>query len=277
MSALLPHLLTITALSLPAGGSAELSGATQTTHDGARFDAIAMFDLEAGGLRVLSNDQGVVRVEATGVPSATCAAAGVSSPCLVPRLVEHAHARLLTVDELRASLGGGYEVQTFAPIVPPSRAPRVIAWTLAVLGALALLRALVQRRAETPLGRVDAAARAARRATVADPTLGAVRDEIDRLVEHARDVDRIRRDCEASLARTRRTTGERLAVEREEEAKLESDLRRARARLTEIAAALRLVPLRVREARDVSFGRAPVDVILGELHVRDRAIAEVEL
>jgi hypothetical protein len=140
-----------------------------------------------------------------------------------------------------------------------------------------LLRAILHRRGETPLGRVDAAARSARRATASDPTLSAVRDEIDRLVEHARDVERVRRECEAALARVRTVRGERLAVEREEEAKLESDLRRARARLTEIAAALRLVPLRVREARDVKFGRAPVDVILGELHLRERAMAEAEL
>jgi hypothetical protein len=277
MSAILPQLLTITALAIAPGGSATLSGAMETTHDGARFDPIAMFDLEAGGLQVTSNDRGVVRVASIGAESATCAAAGVSSPCLVPRLVDHAHARLLTVDELRATLQGGYEIATFAPPPTPNRTLPALATIAGVLGLLAAIRALLARRNETPLGLVEAAARAARRATATDATLGAVRDELERLVEHARDVDRVRRECESALARARRATGERLAIEREEEAKLESDLRRARARLTEIAAALRLVPLRVREARDVNFGRAPVDAILGELHLRDRAIAEAEL
>jgi hypothetical protein len=279
MSAILPQLLAITALAIEPGGSATLSGAMQTTHDGARFDAVAMFDFEAGGLRVVEGQPGAVRVTSTGLVSPTCSAAGVGSPCLVPRVIEHAHARLLSVDELRTTLQGSYEVTTFAaPYVPP-RAPRGLvaaAWIAGILALLAAVRGALARRDDTPLGRVDAAARAARSATSADATLGAVREEIERLVEHARDVDRVRRDCELALARVRRTHGERLAVEREEEAKLESDLRRSRARLTEIAAALRLVPLRVREARDVNFGRAPVDVILGELHLRDRAIAEVD-
>ena len=56
------------------------------------------------------------------------------------------------------------------------------------------------RRNETPLGRVGAAARAARRATANDATLVVVRAEIDRLVEHARDVDRVRRECESALS-----------------------------------------------------------------------------
>ncbi len=277
MSAILPSLLVVTALAIAPGGSATLNGAMETTHDGMRLPPLAMFDLEAGGLRVVENDHGNVRVVATGTPGPACAAAGVSSPCLVPRVVEHAHARLLSVDEFRGTLNGGYEVTTFAPPKVPERAPMMIAWTLFALAVLAAVRVAVARSRETPLGRVDSAARAARRATASDATLGAVRSEIDRLVEHARDVDRVRRDCEAALARVRRTSGERLAVEREEEAKLEADLRRARARLTEIAAALRLVPLRVREARDVRFGNAPVETILGELNLRDRAIAEVEV
>lgn len=277
MSALLPPLLMVTALAIAPGGTATVHGRMQSTHDGAVFAPLAMFDLEAGGLRVVENDHGNLRVEPTGTPGRACALAGVASPCLVPRVVEQAHGRLLSVEEFRATLVGSYDVTTHAPPRVPSQAPRMLAITLGFLAALALLRGLLARRSESPLGRVDAAANAARRATASDPTLGAVREEIDRLVEHAREVDRIRRACETSLARTRRTTGERLAVEREEEAKLESDLRRARARLVEIAAALRLVPLRVREARDVQFGRAPVDVILGELQIRDRALAEVEL
>lgn len=275
MSALLPQLLVATALAIEPGGSVTVAGAVESSYDGARIDAAQMFDPEAGGLRVVEREDGRVKMVPAGVGS-LCATLGLSSPCLVPRLTEHAHARLLSVDAFRATLRGGYDVAITAPPAPPSSAPAVLRAVslLAVAGALAaLMLAIVSRRAATPLGKVRAAARSARRSVSGDPTLATVREEIDRLVEHAQEVDRIRRGCETALSLARGVK-DRLAVEREEEARLALDLSRARARLTEIAAALRLVPLRVREA--VRFGESPIDAILGELSLRDRALDEAD-
>lgn len=275
MSALLPQLLVATALAVEPGGSVTIAGAVESSYDGARINASEMFDAEAGGMRVVEADGARVKMVPVDV-SATCSALGLSSPCLVPRLAVHAHARLLDVDSFRATLRGGFDVAIAPPPVAPSKAPLVLQ-TIALLGLfgafVSMILALRSRRSSTPLGRVDDAARGARRAVGTDPTLATIRGEIDRLVEHARDVDRVRRTCEAALVRVRSVT-DRLAVERDEESRLESDLARARARLTEIAAALRLVPLRVREA--VRFGRSPVDAIVSELTLRDRALSEVE-
>ncbi len=275
MSALLPQLLVATALAIEPGGSVTVAGAVESTYDGARIDAAQMFDPAAGGLRVVERNDGRVTMVPAGV-GPMCAALGLSSPCLVPRLTEQAHARLLSVDAFRATLRGGYDVSIAAPPAPPSSAPVVfrVLSLLAITGALAaLMFALLSRRAATPLGKVQAAARSARRSVSGDPTLATVREEIDRLVEHAVEVDRIRKGCETALARVR-SVSDRLAVERDEEARLALDLSRARARLTEIAAALRLVPLRVREA--VRFGRSPIDAIVSELTLRDRALSELE-
>jgi hypothetical protein len=275
MSALLPQLLVATALALEPGGTVTIAGAVETTYDGARIHPADMFDAAAGGLRVVERDGARVVYAANGV-GPTCAALGIASPCLVPRLADHAHARLLDVESFRGTLRGGYDLSIATPPPPPSPAPllfRMVA-LLAITGALtSLLIAIFTRRALSPLGRVDAAARTARRAVGTDPTLRVIREEIERLVEHARDVERVRIGCEAALKKVR-AIGDRLAIEREEESRLEADLARARARLTEIAAALRLVPLRVREA--VKFGASPIDAILGELHLREQATLEAD-
>lgn len=275
MSALLPQLLFATALAVEPGGSVTIAGTVETTYDGGRIHPADMFDAAAGGLRIVERDGARVVFAPAGV-GPTCAALGLSSPCLVPRLAEHAHARLLDVDAFRATLRGGFDVSIAAPPLEPSRAP-VVLRTLALLafaGAVtSLLFALFSRRGRTPLGRVHAAARSARRATGDDPTLSTIRQEIERLVGHAHEVDRVRRSCEVALARVR-SISDRLAVERDEELRLAADLSRARVRLTEIAGALRLVPLRVREA--VRFGHSPVTSILDELTLRDQAIAEAE-
>jgi hypothetical protein len=275
MSALLPQLLVATALAIEPGGSVTVAGAVESTYDGARIDAAAMFDPEAGGLRVVESSGARLKMVPAGV-GPMCTALGLSSPCLVPRLTEHAHARLLEVDAFRGTLRGGFDVAIEAPPVPPSNAPalfRVVAF-LGLAGALvAAVMSLFSRRRATPLGKVEAAARSARRAVAGDPTLVSVREEIDRLVAHAHEVDRLRAQYQAALVRAR-TVRDRLAVEHEEERRLELDLSRARARLTEIAAALRLVPLRVREA--ARFGQSPIESIVGELTLRETILAELE-
>lgn len=275
MSALLPQLLTATALAIEPGGSVTVAGAVESTYDGARIDASQMFDAAAGGLRVVERDGARVRMEPAGV-GPTCAALGIASPCLVPRLTEHAHARLLDVESFRATLRGGFDVSIAAAPPPPSRAPavlRAVALLTLAAAAVAAFLAWLARVGSTPIGRVQAAARSARRAVGDEPTLVVVREEIDRLVEQARQVDRVLRTCSGELSRVRKI-GDRLAIEHEEERRLIRDVANARARLTEIAAALRLIPLRIREA--VRFGRSPVERIVEELGLRERAIAEAE-
>lgn len=268
-----PTLALITALALPPNASATIEGTVQTSFDGSRFGAREVFDFEAGGLRVERVDGARVTVKAGGV-GAACAAANVASPCLVPRLEELAHARLMSVEELRASLKGDLALSIHVPPPPPSRTPWVVLGLALLAAAFTGAMAWFDRARSSLLGRVLAAASAARRATASDPTLRVVHEEIERMVEHARDVERIRLSCLESLSKARAMPGERLAVEREEERRVEDDLRRAQTRLGEIAAAMRLVPLRVREARDVRFGPSPVESIVAELSLRDRAVTE---
>lgn len=273
---MIAELLVASALAVQPGGTVTIAGLVETTYDGAPIHPADMFDAEGGGLRVVHRDATRVVYEPAGV-GPVCAAAGLSSPCLVPRLADHAHARLLDVAAFRATLRGGFDVSIAGPPPPVSATPailRVVAF-LAATGALAAaFLAWLARRSSTPLGRVHAAAKTARAAVGTEPTLRAIREEIDRLVGHAIEVDRVRRTCDASLAAVR-AVHDRLAVERDEESRLNADLDRARARLNEIAAALRLVPLRVREA--VRFGESPINAILSELSLRDRARMEAEM
>jgi len=262
----------ITALALPPGASAILEGAVVTSFDGARLGARELFDFEAGGLRVITAEGTRVVVQSAGAAPA-CAAAGVQAPCLVPRLEEQAHARLLSLDEFRAGLQGDLALSIVVPPPAPPRPP----WGWLVLSAFAAaflgLLVWLDRARTSALGAVLVAARLARQAAGADPTLAVVRNEIDRMVAHAREVDALRGRCMVALDRVRSAPGRRVAAELDEEQRLQDDLARALARLHEIAAALRLVPLRVREA--VRFaGPAPVEAILGELSLRERALSE---
>lgn len=285
MSALVAQAITLVALTLggqamSAGDSVTVDGVVSTTWDGARFEPADLFDAEAGGLALAERSAGHARFVATGRVGAACAAAGLPSPCLVPRLDAMAHARLLTVDELRATLRGGLAVEIHsAPSPPPPSRINAAVALAAIAAGIAALFAIAQRRLEaTPLGRVRAAAKIAERATHGDPTLGTLRDEIARLRDEAAEVERARRACEATLA----AAMNQATRAQEEEAELRRLLRdraAAEARLAEIAAALRLVPLRVREHRDLSrklrIGGA-MGSLTRELDARDRAIAEAE-
>jgi len=270
-----PELALITALALPPGASATIEGVVETSFDGTRLSARELFDFEAGGIRVARVDGARVVLEAADAPGAACAAAGVASPCLVPRIADHAHARLMTVEDFRASLKGDLAMSIAVPPAPPSRAPLVVAVLALLAAALTTALGLLARRRSSPFGRVSIAASLARRAAGSDPTLSIVREEIERMVEHARDVERIRRGCVDALEKVRAAPGQRLAEERDEERRLTDDHARAVGRLNEIAAALRLVPLRVREARNVRFGGpAPIEAIVAELSLRERAMSE---
>lgn len=273
-----PALALVTALSLPPGATATFEGVVTTSFDGARLGVRELFDLEGGGLRVLEVEGARVRLASTGAAGAVCAAVGVASPCLVPRLAEQAHARLLSVEEFQAGLRGDLTLSIQPPPPPPPPPP----WPLLALFGLAatLLSAFAwfawtNSRRASPLGAVLLAAQLARRAAGNDATLAVVRSEIERMVDHAREVDRVRAGCLAALAKVDALPGARLAAEHEEERRLRDDLARAVGRLHELAAALRLISLRVREARDLRFsGPAPVEAILAELSLRDRAMSE---
>ncbi len=183
----------ITALQLGTGAQVVVHGAVSTSVDGSVFDAVmqadglspgamragGLFDLAAGGLRIVqqSVDRHEYTLAPTGTPGPACAAAGVGSPCLVPRLGVLAHERLKTAAELASTLSGAVQVEGViappAPLVSPPVARALSGGALLATLAVFAWAALVvrRRRAQSALGRVRAAGRDAIDATRGDPTL----------------------------------------------------------------------------------------------------------
>jgi len=106
------------------GSEITLNGAIHCRQDGATLDGLTssvgsralpggVLDAAAGGLRVVWRDpeQHVYRMVATGGSGPGCELAGVTSPCLVPRTLEMAQARLMTVAEFAESLAGEVTVE----------------------------------------------------------------------------------------------------------------------------------------------------------------------
>jgi hypothetical protein len=279
MIAIAAKTLTVVALAMSAGDRVTIDGTAATSWDGATFDATSLFDPAEGGLELVSSAKGRAILRATGDVGSACAAAGVASPCLVPRLPELAHARMLSTEELRATLRGELVLEVI-PLAPPPIVPSRAPWVLGIVSLFSACAAIAlwarKTLRATPLGRVSAAAAEARRATASDPTLGVLRDEITRLEGEARSADRLRRAYRSTLARAQHATH---AEERDELRSIEADLGAAEARLAEIAAALRLIPLRAREHRDLDRkmprGQA-MKSVTRELELRERALAEVE-
>jgi hypothetical protein len=276
--------LVVTALALGPSDRLELRGTIVSHHDGARFGPSELVDPEAGGLRVVERRGDVLVLASAGTVGPACAAAGLSSPCLVPRLPELAHARLLSVEELRASLDGALVLETsrtVAPLARPQRPHRASTsfWaTTAVLVGLAglgILWAVRRPGRRALLDEVLAAAAVARRAVRGDETLRAVGLEIDRLVEEARDLDRRRADAERAVPGTGTLATVEETAARDE---LRARITRARQRLAEIASFLRVVPARLAAAR-VAGGcadGATRRTVLAELELRARALAEAD-
>jgi hypothetical protein len=112
--------LQLQAVTVPAGGSITIQGALRSSYDGSVIDAATTrfgdgrreaggwLDFEAGGLRVIAQDVDQHRYEfaPTGRPGSTCAQGRLPSPCLVPRILSLAQARLLTVADYSATLSG---------------------------------------------------------------------------------------------------------------------------------------------------------------------------
>jgi hypothetical protein len=311
---------TVTALSLDPGGQVVVHGAVTTSVDGSVFDvamqadglspgamrAGGLFDLAAGGLRIVqqSVDRHEYTLASTGVPGTGCTAAGIGSPCLVPRIAVLAHERLKTSAELAATLSGGVQIEgVIAPPVPLVEPETVSALSsAAVVAALAIgaWAALVRRRrrASSPIGRVRTAAREAIGATQGDPTLQGVRTQVQAMLLRAEQLDTSRRGFATRLARIDRASLERrrdamarstspdaaealawLTAECAEAERLQSDLASTLVGLERIESAMRVVSLRAREGRGTR-ARAehadPVDATALELVLREEAIVEVE-
>jgi hypothetical protein len=305
------------------GGEVVIRGELRSALDGSTFDAVTendrypslgqeratrlggLFDLRGGGLRVIEQDPGehVYRLGPATSGGMSCLAAGVPPPCLVPRLDELAHERLVTADELRATLAGRLEALVSPPPAPPlvsAEERSAISWIAAVaglLGAGALVRAVRRARRRSAIGQVHAAAGEARRALRGEPTLAAVRERVAALVARAAELERARRACARRLGKLDRArlearhaawmqsvspdapaALEALAAERAEADQLGADLAATVAGLERIASSLRALALRCRAERGaravVAGGADPVEAMLGELAVREAADEE---
>jgi hypothetical protein len=294
----------LTAIDMPAGGRVVVRGALTTSIDGSTFDAVAMLDLEAGGLRVAEAhpEAHTYVLAATGSASSACAAVG-GKACLVPRLVSLAHERLRTGSELATTLSGGLEVE--GPLAPGAReiAAGLAARVAVFLGgmmAVAMLAGAVRRWLRfrrRPLARVRAAARAALAATRGDPTLAPQHVAVGDLVERARQLEAQGRECLERLRRIDRegiarrieeqtragATGASgtlawLTRERDEAARLEGEVAATRVGLERIESALRVVALQARDAPRGGAGdpSEPLDALAQELDLRAASLAEAE-
>lgn len=119
------HLQSVT---VPAGGTLTIRGALRSSYDGSVIDAATTrfgdgrreaggwLDLPAGGLRLVAQDGDQHRYELapTGQAGLACVEAHIPSPCLVPRILPLAQARLLTVADFSGTLSG--ELWTDGPV-----------------------------------------------------------------------------------------------------------------------------------------------------------------
>jgi hypothetical protein len=286
----------VTALPIAHGGRIVLRGVATTSVDGTSLDGIGLFDLASGGLQVVQAlpERHEYLLTSTGELGSACAAAGVPSPCLVPRLRSLAHDRLRTEREFAATLSGPIEIEEMPP---PSRPPTLAVAALFAVALVATALAVLRKRRRSPLGRVRNAARQALQSTLRDPTLRAVRSQILATLERAVKLDEARRVCARALRRVdrasldrRRRTSERspapdaaealvwLGEEYAELTRLENDLASSVAGLARIESGLRVAALRLRAHRGTRVRKEsedPMDLLAAEFALRDEAIAEV--
>ncbi len=310
---------------VPLTGELVLRGELRSALDGSTFDAVTqhdrfpalsgggasarlggLYDPDAGGLRVVEQDpeQHVYRLAPNGKMGVACRLAGVDEPCLVPRLAALAHERLVTADELAATLSGHIEADLLPgaglprPSVSQTRALLWLAGFGALLGTWAQVRRGRRAQRQTTFGQVRVAAAQARRALRGEPTLARARDRIPALLVRAEQLEGTRRDCVLRLARLDAAGLQRrraawagssapdapaalsaLAVEAGEAEQLGADLAAAVAGMERIASVLRTLALRARAdrgTRAVAADDDPVDALLGELALRDAAASEAE-
>jgi hypothetical protein len=308
----------VTTLSVDPGAHVVMHGIVRTSVDGSMFDALmqwdglsagasragGLLDPVAGGLDVVGQrtDHHAYDLVPTGAPGPACVAAGVSSPCLVPRLADLGHDRLRTGAEFASSLEGSIEIEVMEPPAAPLLTLREVATVAVMVGVAAFVLALamaLRRRARSPMGRVRAASREAMRATGGDATLQRLHAQVRVLVARASLLDRARRSCARRLRRmdhaalAKRTeacaqsatpdAAEALAwltAERAEAVRLEGDLAASIAGLERIESALRVVAMRARAHRGVRARATradPVDAVAAELELREEGLAEANL
>ncbi len=295
-----------TPLLMGQGDTLVVTGVILSSASGAPLEPTAAFDLEAGGLEAAPTPErdhrpGLAQFRATGRVGTACAAAGMASPCLVPRLSEYAHQRLMTTADFRRTLSGSWTLEMLhpapaaAPVARESYAAPVVGLG-ALAAAAAAMFARLRRRKRTPIGDVYAAALTARKATRGDLTLAIVRTQIDELVARAEMLEAARIESRARLAAIDRTALERkreawsrssspdapdavewVTAELAEAARLESDLASSLAGIDRIGAALRVLALRSRQHRGTRARAStadPVDALVSELDRRDAALSE---
>jgi hypothetical protein len=304
----------------PLSGEVVLRGELRSSLDGSTFDAVTqldkfppldevtprlggLFDPRSGGLRVVEQDPAthVYRLAPAGSVGPACEAAGVPSPCLVPRIEELAHERLVTVEAFGATLGGRIEAEVLSPPVVSPATESAFAWLAAgvgLLGAAALAHRVRRARRASAMGQVRAAAADARRALRGDATLARARAQIEPLLARAEELDRAGRACAARLSRLEpaRLASRRAAwaastspdapvalaaldAEAAEADQVAADLASAVAGLERIASSLRALVLRARAERGtraVVAGHDPVEAMRGELALRDDATDEAD-
>jgi hypothetical protein len=316
MAASLP-LDRVTPLALDPGARVVVHGVVTTSVDGSSFDAAmqwdglspgasrpgGLFDLPAGGLRLVEQHPELHEyvLASTGDPGPGCAAAGMESPCLVPRMAALAHERLRTQGELASTLVGPVQMDgVVRPPVAPALVSAITVASILAFAALAIGLALawLRHRARSVLGRVRAAGHDALRATRGDSSLDRVRSEVRAMLSRAHTLDQARIACTRRLSGIDRAALDRkraayarssapdaaetlrwLSAEQDEAQRLESDLSASVLGLQRIESALRVVTLRVREDRGTRARVArhdPVDAAASELLLRDEALREAE-
>ncbi|HEX4446814.1 MAG TPA: hypothetical protein VH044_08765 [Polyangiaceae bacterium] len=297
----------VTAIAIEPGARFEVHGRVVASLDGTSFDAARLFDFAAGGLRVVdaAPDRFAYVLEATGEDAPACATAGAPAPCLIPRLATLAHERLRTETELASTLSGSLELEARTASSVSSGAgsflSRGVAGACLVVVFVWLALTLSRRAGQTSMGRVRIAARRALRAIHGDATLEPVRQRIRALVDRARAVDAVRITSTRTLSRVDRAALDRRAhalaaaavpqaaaasasieAERAEVARLETERVSAVVELERIESALRVVALRARsrvalDAQPGARGPDAIDALIGELDLRDQAVAEAEM
>ncbi|MFO0670334.1 MAG: hypothetical protein U0235_12015 [Polyangiaceae bacterium] len=282
-------LLTARSLALEPGESFVVRGLVRTSHDGVTYDAVARYDDASGaklggllatdgvGLHVTRRERGFAELVASGEDAPLCRAAGVLPPCLVPRTASLAHDRLLSVGELLPTLSGALTVELPKPVTPPLVPTRLLAWPLAVLLGLAatLAAAVFAHRVRTrPIARVRRAAVEARRSVRGTTSAARIERQIDTLSAHAESLVRAESTLSARIAREeKRTPGTASAFgvrEASELERLRGERDRARARVTEIETALRVLAMKMVRA---GGSLTETEATLGELD-RDLAIVD---
>ena len=166
---------------------------------GASVDAVGLIDFDSGGFHMTSRDPAKheVRAIATDTGGESCAAAGVSSPCVLINKRIALQKRLMGWDDFRQSLDCvGFEVAVprpaAPPIVPPKALPFLEVGAAIVLGGIVGMSAwrwkkmkdaspegqllALSRRVKAQLERADQVVAAPLRPTV-DAAMKAIREK----------------------------------------------------------------------------------------------------